>query len=198
MSTTNRLATLAVALLLSGPSAADGIINGGSGGGAPSGAAGGGLTGTYPNPTVATVPASALPLTNATLQGSVASTTATVSASLVMMGMGTTCKITPVYSGRVNLTFSGVFAAAAAVASALSVRYGTGTAPTNGAAITGSAAGSTQNAVPTSTQTTVPYSKTAVITGLTPGTAYWFDVALNSNNAVSVAINNNDCSAFEF
>lgn len=37
-------------------------ITGGGGGGAPSGAAGGGLTGTYPNPTIATVPDSALPV----------------------------------------------------------------------------------------------------------------------------------------
>jgi hypothetical protein len=64
MSITNRSALAVIALLLISPAAADGIINGGGGGGAPTGAAGGGLSGTYPNPSVAT---------NANLTGDVTS-----------------------------------------------------------------------------------------------------------------------------
>lgn len=53
-----------------------------AGGASPTGAAGGGLAGTYPNPTVATVPATALPA----LTGDVTSTAGTAATSVVKIG----------------------------------------------------------------------------------------------------------------
>lgn len=56
-------------------------------------------------------------------------------------------------------------------------RYGTGTAPTNGAALTGTAvgAGSFSNAQPTNA--TCALAATGIATGLTPSTTYWIDAA---------------------
>lgn len=148
--------------------------------------------------TTGTMPAARLPLTNATLQGTVASPTGTTSATQVMMGLGATCHITPVYSSRVHLTISGFMSGLSPVLGTLSLMFGTGTAPANGVSSTGTQTGSNLSAVPNATSTSMPYSKTVVLTGLTPGTAYWFDFKLSSNNGVSVSITNNDCAGFEF
>jgi hypothetical protein len=142
-----------------------------------------------------------LSLTNASLEASVAAPTATTSNPGVMMGCGATCHITPRYSGRVNVRFDFTVVGAANVVSTHGVRYGTGTAPVNGAALTGTLLGSlgtvfTGPATVPGGETTV--SKGGVITGLTPGTAYWFDITASSNNGTSVAVTNVDCAAFEF
>src|SRR5258708_9986826 len=63
----------------------------------------------------------------------------TVSLTAVMMGLGSTCAITTNSSGRVLVTMTGqARTATAAVSCTTGGRYGTGTAPVNGAAGTGS------------------------------------------------------------
>jgi hypothetical protein len=80
-----------------------------------------------------------LALNNATLQAnSISAPTGTTSATVVMMGVGGTCHITPVYSTRVRVFFSGTALNTNASGTGLvEVLYGTGTAPSNGVAVTG-------------------------------------------------------------
>ena len=106
--------------------------------------------------------------------------------------------MTPTYSSRVQVTFTGNFTANSTVFSQISLRYGTGAAPSNGAALTGTVVGSSPGAVLSLAAGSFPYAKTVVITGLTPGTAYWFDLSLVTNNGISTAITANDCAGFEF
>ena len=60
------------------------------------------------------------------------------------------------------------------------IRYGTGTAPSNGAAQTGTGvAGNFVYEIPAaavSNDTAVPFSTTYIVPGLTVGTAYWIDL----------------------
>ena len=57
--------------------------------------------------------------------------------------------------------------------------YGTGSAPTNGAAVTSTQAGKTRptDSFPTGAKR-FPFGITTVISGLTLNTAYWFDLSL--------------------
>jgi hypothetical protein len=68
--------------------------------------------------------------------------------------------------------------------------FGTSTAPSNGVSVTGTAVGAVLigGATCTSCNWAIPMTLTAVITGLTPGTAYWFDVGLLSGNASGTSI----------
>jgi hypothetical protein len=212
-------------------------------------AAGGGLAGTYPNPTIAAVPASAmpaltgdvtsavgsvattvakiggltpaasattdttnaanissgtlpaarLPLTNTSFSVASATPAASSSASAVMMGAGVSnAKLTPTYSGRVKVTFdiSSSNGGGASFGAAYSLRFGIGAAPANGAAATGTVISGpfTYSSV---TGETRQVSLSAVITGLTPGTAYWFDFAQTSNGSVAVT-STYGCNGFEF
>lgn len=108
---------------------------------------------------------------------------ATVSTTLVMMGLGATCVFTPSGTGKVRVDITGQLGQATAAAfDTVAARYGTGTAPVNGAAVVGTRFGGGQDAVerPSSfsgASTAVPVGFTDDL-ALTPGTAYWFDLAL--------------------
>lgn len=140
----------------------------------------------------------ALALTNATLQANPANPTGTASATGVMMGLGTTCHITPVYSSRVKVEFIGGIANGA-INNSITVKlfFGTGAAPANAAAITGT---QVANALLTNQNTAANFSAFAqggIITGLTPGTAYWLDLSLaaSANTSTMAGIS---CNAMEF
>jgi hypothetical protein len=116
-----------------------------------------------------------------------------------MMGLGATCKITPVYSGRVKVEFIGdMVNTGTATTTTNSVRFGTGTAPVNGAAPIGTVVGAALQASETgSASNFVPFMNGGIITGLTPGTAVWFDLNI-FGAANTTSVQNLSCNAFEF
>ena len=72
----------------------------------------------------------------------------------------------------------------------LYARYGTGTAPSQLAAATGSVAGNT-SASGSGTNQALPFTIIGVITGLTPGTQYWADMGVaGTGQSYSVAVSN--------
>jgi hypothetical protein len=115
-----------------------------------------------------------------TAQAYPANPTATASLTLVMMGLGSTAKITPGSSGKVEINMTGLVGTnTAAVNMTYGGRFGTGTAPVNGAAVSGTRFGSNADFVTRSTVLGqgIPFCLVDLVT-LTPGTAYWFDIAL--------------------
>lgn len=129
--------------------------------------------------------------------------TATASTSLVMMGLGssvsqtTPVAFTPNVTGKVEIVVRcGVQNNTAVVLTTLGCRYGTGTAPTNGTAVTGTRFGSAvDDVVEPGGLNRVQAISWNDILALTAGTAYWFDIAILTANAadtvspVSISIN---------
>lgn len=139
-----------------------------------------------------------LSLTNATLQTNLANPTGTASLAGVMMGLGGTFKLTPVYSSRVYIILQGSGAVTVATAAFLTqLRFGTGSAPANAVALTGTTVGSVITGWSAVANAAVPFCMNGVITGLTPGTAYWFDAALGVS-AGTGTITGLSCTAVEF
>lgn len=117
---------------------------------------------------------------------------ATASTTLVMMGLGGSCKITPGSSGKILLGISGVaFTNTAAVNFTFGGRYGTGTAPVNGAAVSGTRWGGAADltAKGGTAGVGIPFGLTDLVT-LTPATAYWFDIALLTSAGADTAVVN--------
>lgn len=138
------------------------------------------------------------PLSNATLQANPSNPTGTASATGVMMGLGTTCSITPVYSTRVRFEIIGSLSNSSAGAGVQpKLMYGTGVAPANGAAFTGTALGQNVSFQPPSANNQAPFALAGLATGLTPGTALWFDVDLVAG-AGTASIASLSCNAMEF
>jgi len=132
-------------------------------------------------------------------QGTPANPTGTASASLVMMGLGSSCTIIPNRSGKVLLVVSGNAAnSASGDGWAYQIRYGIGGAPANAMAVTGTAATTSAPDVPP-TGIALPFSTQGVVTGLALGTPVWFDVALQRFGAGggTASVTNLTCSSLE-
>lgn len=138
-----------------------------------------------------------LPLTSATLMATPGNPVATSSAG-VMMGLGTTCKLTPTYSTRMTVTFSFTGQNNTATGSTQTqIAFGTGTAPVNGVSSAGTSVGTRISGQSINANAPLPFSQTAIITGLTPSTAYWLDINLLAGGGTT-SITSITCTAAEF
>lgn len=96
-----------------------------------------------------------------------------------MMGLGGTATLTPLYSSRALISFTGYVTNGTAGLATIKLYNGTGAFPANGAAPTGSQVGGVLQSTISAAGST-PFTFLGVVTGLSPGTAYWFDLALGS------------------
>ncbi|MHC2536003.1 hypothetical protein [Bradyrhizobium diazoefficiens] len=137
----------------------------------------------------------------AAFQSSTALTpTGTSSTSATMAGMGATCKITPTASGRVRFTIEGRASNSIAGSGiALQLLEGTGTAPSNGGAVSGSSpSGLTPILTSASAGSPTFFSVTGQATGLTLGTQVWFDLSQAAFTSGTATISAAACNAMEF
>jgi hypothetical protein len=115
----------------------------------------------------------------------VAAPTLTASATAVMMGLAGA--ITPNAGGNVEIMINGDFGNSIALSGGtLQIAYGTGAAPANGVAATGTVVGGVVKATSATAAARVPFCLIGYVTGLVPGTPYWIDVqlaAVTSGNA---------------
>jgi hypothetical protein len=102
--------------------------------------------------------------------------------------MGLAVAFTPSHSGIAQVIVSGYIKndTADAISIAL-LKRGTGTAPVNGAASTGTSVGVATSATHYDVNARVPFTLMGIATSLVIGTPYWFDVVLSTDDAVSVA-----------
>lgn len=117
---------------------------------------------------------------NALVNQTLLNPSGTVSGVKVMMGLGSTLTITPTFSGRIRIDIRGFTSnATLADGTRCQIYYGTGVAPSNGAALTGTATtGQDTFAISPIAGGQVPFSVYAEVTGLTKGTAVWVDLPL--------------------
>lgn len=134
----------------------------------------------------------------AAVQGTPSFPTGTTSTSAyVMVGLGTT--VTPIKTGRVQVLACGEAYNTTATDNAnVQFRYGTGAAPANGAAVTGTQTGGTVNATSTAASQKNPFCIPAILTGLTIGTTYWLDEAQEAVFGGTAEINYAYIVAIEF
>jgi hypothetical protein len=117
-----------------------------------------------------------------------------------MMGWGTAgggnCHITPTYSTRIEVEFTGLMSESSGGSLSLQTQWGTGTAPANSAASTGSAVGSSVGVNGSGTTgISAPFKIGGIITGLTTGVAVWFDAL--ETFAGSASLSSLSCCAHE-
>lgn len=123
--------------------------------------------------------------------------TGTASTSQVMMGLAGA--ITPSNSGVVEFTISGQGQNSLGSSNQCTVqlKYGTGTAPSNGAAVSGTSGGNAVTLVSSNNGFSMAFSRTFIASSLTLSTAYWVDLALAAVAGGTCTITNLTISAHE-
>lgn len=122
----------------------------------------------------------------------------TASTTLVMAGLGSSFTFTPQFSTRIAVIIFGTMSNNTANDGArATIAYGTGTAPVNGAAATGTAPNFTSQITSVNANQVSPFTQVLTITGLTLGTAYWFDLQFAAITGGSASIVNATYNAWE-
>ena len=119
-----------------------------------------------------------------------ATPTPVTSLTLVMLGLGQTATFTPTTDSKVLVLVTSYATTNTTITSmTIGGRYGTGTAPANGAAVTGTRFGSdTDISFEAAVQGQDDAFTIAEVLSLTGGTKYWFDLAVATSNASDAAV----------
>ena len=116
----------------------------------------------------------------------------------LMMGIAASITTTASSTGRISVIFTGdMYSSAIGSGCQMKLSYGTGGAPANGAALTGTQIGGTIKFVADTTAGRTPYTVNYDITGLAASTAYWLDLAGNTVTGGTCTIENNSVTAHE-
>lgn len=112
----------------------------------------------------------------------------TTATTALMAGLGTVYSTASYGSGNIEVTLNwkNTMPAAASDTTTYILAYGTGAPPACNAAAAGTTVGQTYEIYnPAAVATVFSPSETITITGLTPGTTYWFDVRVADSTATS-------------
>jgi len=134
---------------------------------------------------------------NVTSQSTPSDPTGTTNTTGVMMGLAGS--ITPQGSGKIMVIISGSMVQNTNTdGGKVQIRYGTGSAPANADALTGTTAGNIVSLnMTTAASARIGWSCNAIITGLTPATAYWLDVSLAAVTGGTASVKDISISAYE-
>lgn len=113
--------------------------------------------------------------------------------------MGLAHSFTPLVTGRAVITITGVISNGTATdGAAVQLRYGTGAAPANGDALTGTTLGGYKEVTQFLAAQKIPFTVHFLVTGLAIGTAHWIDVGLKALTLGQANIYGIDIVAREF
>lgn len=131
-----------------------------------------------------------------TYQASPSNPTGTADTTGKMMGLAGT--ITPATTGKILVIISGDISNGTILdGGKVQIRMGTGTAPANGDALTGTAYGGLVRSNTAVAGEFLPFSLNAIVSGLTLSTAYWIDVGLAAITGGTASVADISISAIE-
>jgi hypothetical protein len=132
-----------------------------------------------------------------TAQSTSATARTATNTSARMMGYGTTSFITPARSGKVHIIITGNMSTGTANdGGQAQIAFGTGSAPANAAAATGTTVGQQVQFTSNNTANTFPFTVQGIAT-MTVGTAYWIDLQGAAVTGGTATMNNITITAVE-